>query len=57
MNASPTSWNPFASRPWLWFVVAFVVFLAAWTAFFIIAAKNPARDIRDEQAPTAHLNH
>ncbi len=51
MNTAPASRNPLVRWPWLWFAAALVVFLAAWTAFFIIAAKNPARDVRDEKIP------
>jgi hypothetical protein len=54
MNTASTSWNPLVRWPWLWFAAAFAVFLAAWVAFFIIAANNPAKDVRDEKIPVLH---
>ncbi len=30
----------FAQRPWIFFILAFVVLIAAWTVFIIIAVKN-----------------
>ena len=33
------------SRLWWWFVVAGVLFLAAWTGWFIIAARHPVADV------------
>jgi hypothetical protein len=33
------------SRLWLWFVAAFVVQFAAWTAWFVIAAHHQVEDV------------
>lgn len=38
------------SRLWLWFVAAFVVQLAAWGAWFVIASKNPVAEVPLETA-------
>lgn len=36
-------------RFWLWVVAAFLILIAAWTSFIIIAAKNPNPQIELEQ--------
>ena len=33
------------SRLWLWFVAAFMLQLAAWGAWFVIAAKHPVQTV------------
>lgn len=33
------------SRIWWWVIAAFVLQLAAWTAWFIIAAHNPVEEV------------
>lgn len=33
------------SRLWLWFVAAFLIQGAAWTAWFVIAAKHPVQEV------------
>lgn len=40
-SASP----PAPSRLWWWFVLAFVVQLAAWTAWFIIASHHRVEEV------------
>lgn len=34
-----------SSRLWLWFVVAFLLQAAAWTAWFVIASKHPVQEV------------
>ena len=41
MNSS----EPAKSRVWLWIVAAFVVQLAAWTAWLIIASHNRVAEV------------
>lgn len=33
------------SCPWVWVVVAFAVQLAAWTAWFVVAARHPVAEV------------
>ena len=33
------------SRLWLWFVAAFLLQLAAWTAWFAIASKHKVQEV------------
>lgn len=33
------------SRLWLWIVAAFVLQAMAWTAWFVIAARNPVQEV------------
>ena len=33
------------SRLWWWFVAAFALQLAAWTAWFVIAAQNKVAEV------------
>ena len=33
------------SRLWLWFVAAFVIQAAAWTAWFVIASHNKVQEV------------
>lgn len=33
------------ARCWIWFVVAGIVFLGAWIAWFIIAAHHPVAEV------------
>ncbi len=33
------------SRLWLWFVAAFALQAAAWTAWFVIASKNKVQEV------------
>jgi hypothetical protein len=54
MKTSPPSWNPLARWPWLWFVAAFATLLAAWTAFFIIAARHPTPEVTKDNIPATH---
>lgn len=35
----------FRKRPWLLVVLAFALLFSAWTAFFIIAYRNPTQQI------------
>jgi hypothetical protein len=47
MSAEPT-WpveNKKPSRLWLWFVAAFVLQIAAWTAWFAIASHNKVQEV------------
>ena len=37
--------KPGPSRLWLWVLAAFVVQVAAWTAWFVIAAHHPVSDV------------
>jgi hypothetical protein len=57
MNTAFTSWNPLTRWPWLWFVAAFALLLAAWTIFFIIAAKHPTPDVKEDKIPLIHQSH
>jgi hypothetical protein len=34
-----------SSRLWLWFVAAFVLQLAAWTAWFVIASQHKVQEV------------
>lgn len=34
-----------ASRLWLWFVTAFALQIAVWTAWFVVAAKNKVAEV------------
>jgi hypothetical protein len=36
---------PKPSRLWLWFVAAFAIQFAAWTAWFVIAAHHQVEDV------------
>lgn len=36
---------PKASRLWLWFVAAFLVQAAAWTAWFLIASQHKVQEV------------
>lgn len=38
------------SRLWLWFVAAFLIQGAAWTAWFVIAAKHRVQEVPLEGA-------
>ncbi len=40
-----TAVAPVKSRLWLWFVLAFVVQAAAWTAWFTIAARHKVQEV------------
>lgn len=33
------------SRLWLWFVAAFLIQAAAWTAWFVIASQNKVQEV------------
>lgn len=33
------------SRLWLWVLVAFALQFAAWTAWFVLASKNPVQEV------------
>jgi hypothetical protein len=44
------------SRLWLFFVAAFVLQLAAWTAWFIIAAHHKVAEV-PLATPPAHAGH
>lgn len=39
------------SRLWLWFVAAFIIQAAAWTAWFVIASKNKVQEVPLVTAP------
>ena len=41
--------KPKKSKLWLFFVAAFALQLAAWTAWFLIAARHPVAEV-----PLAH---
>lgn len=45
MNASEPRLAAKKSRLWLWCVAAFLLQLAAWTAWFAIAASHPVREV------------
>lgn len=48
MPAEPASGPPPAapkSRLWLWFVAAFLIQAAAWTAWFTIAAQHKVQEV------------
>lgn len=34
-----------SSRPWLWIILLFVVFIAAWAWFITIAVQNKPQEI------------
>jgi hypothetical protein len=38
------------SRLWLWFVAAFVLQCAAWTAWFVVAAQHKVEEVPLETA-------
>jgi len=42
---NPTMAEPRRFRPWLWVFVAFAVQLAAWTAWFVVAAHHPVAEV------------
>jgi hypothetical protein len=42
--------SPRKSRLWLWFVAAFALQLAAWIAWFVIAAHHPVEQVPLVQA-------
>lgn len=42
-NSAPVS-SP-KSRLWLWFVMAFVIQIVAWTAWFTIAAQHKVQEV------------
>jgi hypothetical protein len=37
--------TPTRSKLWLWFVAAFLVQAAAWTAWFVIAAQHKVQEV------------
>lgn len=37
--------KPTASKLWVWFVLAFAMQFAAWTAWFIVAAHHPVEEV------------
>ena len=43
MDQSPTSSRK--SRLWMWIVAACLLHVAAWTAWFIIAAHHPVEEV------------
>jgi hypothetical protein len=45
VNPSIPSAPPKKSRLWLWFVGAFLVQLAAWAAWFAIAAQHKVQEV------------
>lgn len=46
--------SPKPSRLWLWFVAAFALQLAAWTAWFVVAAHHKVQEVPLEKtAPAA----
>ncbi|HWA88087.1 MAG TPA: hypothetical protein VG710_17795 [Opitutus sp.] len=47
--ATPAATSP--SRLWLWVAAAFVLQLAVWAAWFIIAAHHPVQEV--PRAPAA----
>lgn len=54
MNASqPAQDTRQPSRLWLWFVAAFVLQLAAWTAWFVIASHHPVAQVPLASNPAA----
>ena len=42
-NISDAAIKP--SRLWLWFIAAFLIQAAAWTAWFVIAAHNKVQEV------------
>lgn len=50
--AAPTEPGLKGSRLWLWFVVAFGLQAAAWTAWFTLAAKNKVQEVPLETPAT-----
>ncbi len=51
MNPNPDPNPPERSRLWLIFVAVFVLQLAAWTAWFIIASRHPVEEVPLATAP------
>lgn len=45
VTEAPTEPGLKGSRLWLWFVLAFVVQGAVWTAWFTIAARHPVAEV------------
>lgn len=47
MSPEPTSRveNKKPSRLWLWFVAAFFLQIAAWTAWFVIASHHKVQEV------------
>ena len=46
MSITPTTAVPAKpSRLWLWFVAAFVIQAAAWTAWFTIASQHKVQEV------------
>ena len=43
---------PAQSRLWLWFVFAFALQIAVWTAWFILAAHHPVEEVPLTPAPS-----
>jgi len=51
MSAQKNTTDAKPSRLWLWVLAAFVLQLAAWTAWFIIASRNKVKDVPLTTAP------
>jgi hypothetical protein len=43
--------TPTRSRVWVWFVAAFLVQFAAWTAWFVIASQHKVQEVPLVTAP------
>jgi hypothetical protein len=43
--ANMNSPRPKPSRLWLWFMAAFALQAAAWTAWFVVAAHNKIQEV------------
>jgi hypothetical protein len=43
MNANSST--PTRSKIWLWFIAAFLVQAAAWTAWFVIASQHTVQEV------------
>lgn len=56
MSTSSPSWNPLTRWPWLWFIAAFALLLAAWTTLFIIAAKHPTPEVAKPPSTSAVIH-
>ena len=51
MNPAADLPPPRRSRLWLVFVAAFALQLAAWTAWFLVAARHPVAEVPLATAP------
>jgi hypothetical protein len=45
MMTNKAELTPKPSRLWVWFVVAFVIQIVAWTGWFVIAANHRVQEV------------